>query len=606
MAQEQQREELLIRDRVTGQPRPYYVDANNINLGDDETYKSLPDVLGEMQDDIDDAKEHGVGSVTGVKIGDTTYDPDQQGVVDISPAIPDVSGKANKSEMSVVPGTGENADKTTITLKEGTSATVLTQHQDISMKANSSEVVKGIKDSNGNPLPKNQDGTITLPAVQAGDKVSVIQPDPADGTFTIRVGSDDFTVNLNHTHPNMAKLIVCEESDLPSTLDPATIYGVNDGGEIGVLYVGGIPFYGGGGGGISTPVLRRPADGSTITMIASGGGSVSETINIKGKNLTQSLIVEFANGSTGYSFDTTDLPTGVAYDSGTGKLTITKDAANAINGVDIVVVYTGSTYGAQGTLGISSSSVDGISYEVHLVAYSFENALAYWRGEDSVSNGKWIDHNNSLPIVLNGTAAKTGDGYQFDNLSSQLAAYALFDKTYNSTLNAQIDKVFTCIVSCKVKFGVADRQARIIDFGAFGNSCSGLSVSCTLLTDGTLKSSGKISSSAISGYIGTDTNTGLTFPLNTYVDVVVKLGSRILENGKQEVYCECGTGKCYGIIDTPVKWNFNGVDANAAHPNPAAFVLGLGYTEAQYVEQLAPKAYADVIYQSIVIFNSEI
>ena len=46
----------------------------------------------------------------------------------------DISGKANKSEMSVVDGTGADADKTTITLKDGTSATVLKSHQDISGK----------------------------------------------------------------------------------------------------------------------------------------------------------------------------------------------------------------------------------------------------------------------------------------------------------------------------------------------------------------------------------------------------------------------------------------------------------------------------------------
>lgn len=46
----------------------------------------------------------------------------------------DISGKADKSEMSVVDGTGADADKTTITLKNGTSATVIKQHQDISGK----------------------------------------------------------------------------------------------------------------------------------------------------------------------------------------------------------------------------------------------------------------------------------------------------------------------------------------------------------------------------------------------------------------------------------------------------------------------------------------
>jgi hypothetical protein len=44
------------------------------------------------------------------------------------------SGKAEKSEMSVTPGTGADADKTTVQLKNGTSATVLVAHQDVSGK----------------------------------------------------------------------------------------------------------------------------------------------------------------------------------------------------------------------------------------------------------------------------------------------------------------------------------------------------------------------------------------------------------------------------------------------------------------------------------------
>lgn len=46
----------------------------------------------------------------------------------------DASDLAKKSEMSVTPGTGANADKSTIQLKNGTSAVVLTRHQDISGK----------------------------------------------------------------------------------------------------------------------------------------------------------------------------------------------------------------------------------------------------------------------------------------------------------------------------------------------------------------------------------------------------------------------------------------------------------------------------------------
>ena len=44
----------------------------------------------------------------------------------------DISGKADKSEMSVTNGTGTDADKVTIQLKSGTSTTVLKSHQDVS------------------------------------------------------------------------------------------------------------------------------------------------------------------------------------------------------------------------------------------------------------------------------------------------------------------------------------------------------------------------------------------------------------------------------------------------------------------------------------------
>jgi hypothetical protein len=48
----------------------------------------------------------------------------------------DISGKADKSEMSV----STSGDQTTITLKSGTSATVINTHQDISGKANSTDL----------------------------------------------------------------------------------------------------------------------------------------------------------------------------------------------------------------------------------------------------------------------------------------------------------------------------------------------------------------------------------------------------------------------------------------------------------------------------------
>ena len=67
-----------------------------------------------------------------VNVG-TTAEPSYK--YDIFAGPIDLSGYALKSEMAVTPGTGTDADKTTITLKAGTEATVLTTHQDISGKA---------------------------------------------------------------------------------------------------------------------------------------------------------------------------------------------------------------------------------------------------------------------------------------------------------------------------------------------------------------------------------------------------------------------------------------------------------------------------------------
>jgi hypothetical protein len=52
----------------------------------------------------------------------------------------DISGKADKSEMVITDGTGANADKVTIQLKQGTSTTVLKTHQDISGKEDKTQV----------------------------------------------------------------------------------------------------------------------------------------------------------------------------------------------------------------------------------------------------------------------------------------------------------------------------------------------------------------------------------------------------------------------------------------------------------------------------------
>ena len=61
-----------------------------------------------------------MSAIQTLKVNHAVQTPDKDNAVDI-----DISGKANKSEMKVVQGTGSDADKTTITLRNGVEATVL-------------------------------------------------------------------------------------------------------------------------------------------------------------------------------------------------------------------------------------------------------------------------------------------------------------------------------------------------------------------------------------------------------------------------------------------------------------------------------------------------
>lgn len=93
--------------------------------------------------------------------------------------------------------------------------------------------------------------TLGATALQQND-VSV--ETQGDGTVDIKVKDDIYTINLNHTHEGMAKLVVCEESDLPSTLDMDTIYAQVDNASsptaIEKLWIAGVEFAGGGGSSV--------------------------------------------------------------------------------------------------------------------------------------------------------------------------------------------------------------------------------------------------------------------------------------------------------------------------------------------------------------------
>ena len=97
---------------------------------------------------------------------------------DIFQGLYDLSGYALKSEMAVEDGTGADADKTTITLKTGTSATVLKSHQDISGKAD-----KVASATNGNFAGLDSNGNLTDSGSNAADFATAAQGAKADTAY---------------------------------------------------------------------------------------------------------------------------------------------------------------------------------------------------------------------------------------------------------------------------------------------------------------------------------------------------------------------------------------------------------------------------------------
>lgn len=255
------------------------------------------------------------------------------------PTIP-----SNVSDLTNDSGFTSNAGTITgITMNgasKGTSGvvdlgTVITAHQDISGKANASDV-----------YTKTQTDTLLSGKLSKSD-VSV--ETQGDGTVDINVDNDTYTINLNHTHENMAKLVVCEESDLPSTLDNDTIYcqvdDAEDPTEIQSLWIAGLEFVGGGGSADDgMPKMVKPKDESTINLGTNEGSGVSKSIVVQAKNL------DYGGSTTGLTIEAVSTGLSISYGQQTGQSSITIPQSNGVVNTEITVAYSGSGALADGEL----------------------------------------------------------------------------------------------------------------------------------------------------------------------------------------------------------------------------------------------------------------
>ena len=129
---------------------------------DTNTYMTATDIAGKA-----DKSEMSIVDGSGASADKTTITLKTGTSATVLKEHQDISGKAEKSEMSVTPGTGANADKTTIQLKEGTSATVLTQHQSLDAKAD-----KILVATNNNLVAMDANGNIKDSGKSASDFAS--------------------------------------------------------------------------------------------------------------------------------------------------------------------------------------------------------------------------------------------------------------------------------------------------------------------------------------------------------------------------------------------------------------------------------------------------
>lgn len=204
-----------------------------------------------------------------------------------------------------------------------------------------------------------------------------------DGTFTIHVGSDTYSINLNHTHENMAKLVVCEESDLPSTLDNSTIYAITDSGETEIekLIIRGMEFAGGGGSADDgLPKMATPKDESTIDLGSiEEGETATKDITVRAKNLN------YGGSTTGLTVEAVGTGLSLTYGQ-TTDASVTIPQADAMIGALLRITYSGSS-SLNGELSFKQGSSVLASVVVVVVVDYYSGIVNNKRAQVSIASG---------------------------------------------------------------------------------------------------------------------------------------------------------------------------------------------------------------------------
>lgn len=256
--------------------------------------------------------------------------------------------KANKSEMSVSAGTGSDTDKTTITLKTGTSATVLTAHQDITGKAEKSEMV--ITSVAGDSTKKN----IQLKSGLSADVVTEHQDisgkaeksemsiTPGTGTTTIQLKAGTSAIVLT-AHQNISG-----KADIVSNSTSGDFAGLDNNGNLIDSGFAAGDFATSAQGALAETAVQDVKIGNT-SIVTSNIATIPDATTAA-KGVVQLLD---SHSSTSTSMAATPKNVKEAYDLANGKYTL---PANGIPSSDLASGVTAS-------LALADSSIQGIKLE---------------------------------------------------------------------------------------------------------------------------------------------------------------------------------------------------------------------------------------------------
>lgn len=458
---------LEFRDRNTKELIPVYMKGEDVML---ESGTDLETVLADMQDEIDDA---GGGTVKSVTVNGTKVEPNANtGDVDLgtvitahqdisgkadksdtytksevdasvnakytkpsggipasdlaSGVIPDVSGKADKSEMSVG---AESNGKRIVTLKSGTSVEVVT-----TTKTVNNESILG----NGNiTIPDGEDG-ITPHIGQNGNwyigstdtnvKAEGEQGDSgvasADG-IAVRNnttgGYVDTDEQVNVLHANVGKLLQDEIDDLEEDFSS----GIID------MHVTGDTLY------ITTdrsrPWIRTNRSAISFGETLSGSTGKTYRVTLTWKNLTNNISVAFKSGSDSAFTKTIS---SIAYVDG-GR-----------HSADIDIVFapaSGATGAKAGTLVLTSGNItvevalSGTAATVVVPTLSVsEDELNFsaMQGQTTDSQSIVVTGDN---LTADATVSVSGTGVEISNDNSTFGTSAItLQRDNNGSVNATI------------------------------------------------------------------------------------------------------------------------------------------------------------------------